>query len=245
MREIIFSREFNKINIQELNNNLSQFINQYEKHYQKSFQKQIVKLFQNKYPEFFNLAQYIKKELLKAPFFLVVKGISFNSLEEEIRDIFILSLSSSIGFSTPTDRINKKVLWTVKADLDQSIKDLTFSQRLGEAEYHTDTQYFEYPEEILSLWCVKPDKDGGGVNGLISADYLISEIRQKVNGEKLIKTLTETKFPFKVPSVFTKSGNDSEVEIFLESILSYCTKIRFRRETIDKGCILGNISLTN
>jgi len=177
--EINFNKEFEKINLLKLVNDLRYFANEDEKHHEQSFQEQIVKLFKTNYLTLYNLTQDIKSILLKQPFFVVLKGVNFNSLDEKIRDVFILGFTSSIGYSTPTDQMNKKVLWPVKAETNPIVKNLTFSQRLGEAQYHTDAQYSKNPEELLSLWCLKSDKNGEGISGLISADYLISEIKNR------------------------------------------------------------------
>lgn len=242
--EINFNKEFEKINLLKLSNELCYFANEDEKHYEQCFQEQIVELFKTNYSTLYNLTQSIKAMLFRQPFFVVLKGLNFNSLDEKIRDVFILGFTSSIGYSTPTDLMNKKVLWPVKAETNSAVKNLTFSQRLGEAEYHTDAQYFKNPEELLSLWCLKSDKNGDGISGLISADYLISEIKKRTRGESIIKTLTETKFPFRVPSIFTSEGTDEKIEISYGHIFSDKPKIRYRKETIDKGCIAGNILLT-
>jgi hypothetical protein len=141
--------------------------------------------------------------------------------------------------------VNKKVLWPVKAELNPTTKDLTFSQKLGEAEYHTDTQYFENPEKIFSLWCIAPDRNKEGVNGLISADYIMAEINRRVDGKKVMETLRKTKFPFRVPSVFTTDGSDDDIEYFLGPIFSENPKIRYRKETIDKGILASGTNLSN
>jgi hypothetical protein len=46
-----------------------------------------------------------------------------------------------------------------------------------------------------------------------------------------------TQFPFRVPSVFTSSGSDDTVEVFMAPILRDRPFIRYRRETLDKGIV--------
>ena len=236
-----FSSNFNKNVIGEV---FTPFLGNVTNFSDLNFQKKLVDQFRYNLPEIYSFSQEVKKTLLVKPNFAIIKGLQFNSLPTEVRDLFILAFNASMGYATPTDQVNKKVLWPVKAELNPTVKNLTFSQRLGEAEYHTDTQYFAEPEEFFSLWCIVPDKNGEGLNGLVSADYIISEIKTRPDGEEILNTLKNTKFPFRVPSVFTADGTDTDIEYFLGSILSENPKIRYRKETIDKGVLASGIKLS-
>ena len=119
--------------------------------------------------------------------------------------------------------------------MNPKVKNLTFSQTLGEAAYHTDTQYFSAPEEMFGLWCLQPDKNGDGVSGLVDGRYIVEELSKTNEGRQMLATLMHTEFPFRVPSVFTASGTDDTVEVFMAPILSEEPFIRYRRETLDKG----------
>jgi len=228
----------------EIASKYSKFIGNESKFHNQDFQHQLSSFLKSEFPDIYALAQEIKKRVLTEPKFVVVTGLDFNSLLDETRDLFILSVTSSIGYATPTDQVNKKVLWPVKAVKNPTHTNSTFSQRLGEAAYHTDTQYFEFPEEAFSLWCIEPDKNKQGVNGLISADYIIGQINKRTDSSEILKTLTQTKFPFRVPSVFTGTASDDKVEYFLGNVLSQKPKIRYRKETIEKGVLASGIQLT-
>jgi hypothetical protein len=239
---INFTNIFDASKIEEIFSVYSNNVNEF---HDPVFQAKVVEVFKVELPEIYALTQEVRRMVLTEPYFVVVKGLNFNHLKEGARDVFILAFNSSLGYSTPTDQVNKKVLWPVKAETSPALKNLTFSQRLGEAEYHTDTQYFKEPEKIFSLWCVTPDKNKGGVNGLVRADYIVREIMKREDGKEVIEALTKTDFPFRVPSVFTASGKDDVVEYFLGPILSKNPKIRYRKDTIDEGTVVSGIKLSS
>lgn len=93
----------------------------------------------------------------------------------------------------------------------------TFSEHDGEAEYHTDSQFYPDPEKYFSLWTIQHARDGGGVSGLIDGRKLIQFLENK--SPEALSTLRNELFPFRVPSVFTKDGHDSCVEVLQAPIL--------------------------
>ena len=200
--------------------------------------KKLVLLLKEFFPELIRKFSVVPSLLESKYRFCVVKGLRFQELEQASRDFLILSISSFIGLPTMTDKVNKIVLWPVKPEEKSTVSNTTFSQRTGEAAYHTDTQYFENPERYMSLWCINPDKDGGGVSGLVDGRKVIEEIQRKY-GEDTIKTLSDPVYPFRVPSVFTAKGGDENTEVYYGAIinLNELNKplIRYRKETLDKG----------
>jgi alpha-ketoglutarate-dependent taurine dioxygenase len=149
-----------------------------------------------------------------------------------------------MGVATPTDQVKKQVLWPVKAELNPTVKNLTFSQRLGEAAYHTDTQYFPEPEEMFGLWCLQPDRNGNGVSGLVDGRYIVEELSKTDEGRQILATLMYSEFPFRVPSVFTSGASDETIEVFMAPIVADKPFVRYRRETLDKGVEVTNTELT-
>lgn len=169
--------------------------------------------------------------------FTVVRGLGFTQLPESIRNLYILGFTAQMGVATPTDQVDKKVLWPIKADPNPNVKNTTFSQRLGVAPYHTDTQYFQKPEEMFGLWCLQPDRNSDGVSGLVDGRYIVEELSKTAEGRQMLATLMHTEFPFRVPSVFTSSGTDATVEVLMAPVLGEEPFIRYRRETLDKGVL--------
>ena len=64
------------------------------------------------------------------------------------------------GWPTPTDRVNRQIIWDIKRDLPAG-QVSTFSENADEAKLHTDTQYFPNPERYTLLYVVRPAEDGG------------------------------------------------------------------------------------
>lgn len=204
-------------------------------------------LFANLSPELVHIAKLVSEKIQSGYRFCILRGLRFHAVDAKVRDLLILGFSCLIGTPSATDKIKKIVLWPVKPESTHAVENTTFSQRIGEAEYHTDTQYFEKPEKYMSLWCINPDKNGGGESGLLDGRMLLKEIEKRY-GHDVINVLTRPVFPFRVPSVFTNKGNDENAEIYYGSIfdLSNNSKpfIRYRRETLEKGVIAAGISLS-
>ena len=212
------------------------------------FQKELVELIKASCPELSEKADLVSEKIKVGYRFCILRGLNFHQLDEKTRSLIILGFSCMVGNPTPTDMVNRVVLWPVKPEKTHAVINTTFSQRTGEAEYHTDTQYFDEPEKYMSLWCVNPDRNDGGVSGLLDGRKLLSEI-EKRHGEEGVHVLSESLFPFRVPSVFTENGGDSNPEIYYGPIFNTTNSelplIRYRRETLEKGLISKGIVLNH
>lgn len=212
-------------------------------------QRELVSLLKELSPILIKKAEMVLEKMDSKYRFCILKGLSFFELDDKARDLFMLGFSCLVGSPTATDKINGTILWPVRPELEtlDTVKNTTFSQRTGEAAYHTDTQYFKNPEKYMSLWCLNPSKDGGGVSGLIDGRKVIENI-EKIGGRRTIKILTDQVYPFRVPSVFTSKGIDSDIEIYYGAILSTRDSeyplIRYRKETLDKGLVADIKSLS-
>ena len=65
------------------------------------------------------------------------------------------------GWPTPTDRVNRQIIWDIKKRDLPAGQVSTFSENADEAKLHTDTQYFPNPERYTLLYVVRPAEDGG------------------------------------------------------------------------------------
>lgn len=244
------TQEWDEI-ITKLIKKLSNFPDNYLKNQGDSkVQKELTELLCIVTPELILKANAISEKMDSGYRFCLLKGQRFFELDEKIRDLFILGFSCLVGTPTITDKISQTILWPIRPETDgqYTLQNTTFSQRAGEAAYHTDTQYFENPEKYVSLWCISPDKDGGGISGLIDGRKIIEKVAN-MYGKDVIDTLSYPVYPFRVPSVFTAGGTDLDVEIYYASILNTAdTKqplIRYRKETLDKGINAEKVSLNN
>lgn len=192
-------------------------------------------------PETLEVLSDSKEVLSRGAGFLVLHNTSVDKLDDETAQLLSITLSSMYGRPTKTDRRLDQIAWPIKYDPDTKVK-RTFSQSLGEAAFHTDTQYFETPEDYFSLFCIKPDVYGKGTNELLHVDDIVSRIL-KQHGSGAVEMLARP-FPFRVPSVFTETGEDSDVEIVWAPILDTANStIRYRRDTIDSALDSPGVSI--
>lgn len=115
----------------------------------------------------------------------------------------ILELSSSIGFPKPHNHQNSLV-WDIKLGFASKSKVKTYSEHNHEAVLHTDSQYSLCPEDYFSMLCLKKASCGGGISYLLSLQDILEDLMNLPLGRTYIQILKEQKFPFVVPSVFSK-----------------------------------------
>jgi hypothetical protein len=148
----------------------------------------------------------------------------------------ILEISSEIGNPVSHDQENT-FFWDIKLNLASKSNVKTYSEHNHEATLHTDSQYSFYPEDYFSLLCLKKANCGGGISYLLSLQDIIDDLQKLPLGKDCIKILTTQKFPFVVPSVFSKE-KASNYEFNYGYILQD-NEIRFRVDIIEKALELN------
>lgn len=205
--------------------------------------KAITKVIVNEFPQLYEYAKEVKQRLNNGLRWMVIENMHFNDLPLVVRDAFIVGFCALMGNPTPTDQIRKQIIWPVTVDKNIKTKITTFSQHNGEASFHTDTQYFEHPETIATLWCVAPDKNGEGVNALVDGRYIVQQLAALQNGPNILQTLFTNCYPFRVPTIFTRSADDDKPEITNACIMGTTPFIRYRLDTILEGIKSLKLSL--
>jgi alpha-ketoglutarate-dependent taurine dioxygenase len=174
---------------------------------------------------------------------LILLGSGVEKLEDQTAQLLSITLASVYGEPTRTDRKLSQIAWPVRYDPDATVV-RTFSQALGEAAYHTDTQYFEKPEDYFALFCIESDTPGKGTNRLIHVDNIISALDDGRHDHTL--DALSRPYPFRVPSVFTRSGEDSDVEVVWAPIINRGDRtIRYRKATIASALKIPDIELAD
>jgi len=164
----------------------------------------------------------------------LIRGINLSEYDVLSAKRFLIAFSWMLGSPTYTDDVEKLVAWDVTPRKELYVKNTTFSQRDWEAELHTDTQYYPLPEKYILLAC--HHKAWNGWNStLIDGRSLFEDI--KVQNPELFSRLINEKLPFRVPSSFTRSGTDDNVELYFAPIFSKDLLIRYRKETIEKWLV--------
>jgi alpha-ketoglutarate-dependent taurine dioxygenase len=139
------------------------------------------------------------------------------------------------GWPTPTDRINRQIVWDIKERHMPDGYVTTFSENSYEADLHTDTQYFPTPEKYLFLYFVKPAACGGGVSMLYDGRAVKAKMAETEAGRRALAVLETQKLPFRIPRTYTTDGKADTLEVTYASIFSGKPFIRYRTDTLDKG----------
>ena len=79
---------------------------------------------------------------------------------------------------------------------------------------------------------------------MLSAQRLLKSLSKSQDGRECTRLLRETRFPFQVPTAFTKDRLDSVVEWVSAPILSGHGKIRYRHDLIVSALAHGVTSLS-
>lgn len=197
----------------------------------------LISFLRDNYPFIFEMSAYAKKTIADQGYVLIDTNLTGNRSVEIPR--VSLATAALFGRPTETDKINRAIVWPITPrSVDYRVK--TFSEDVGEAAMHTDSQFIEYPEDKFLLSCVRADDFGKGTSELIDG-WALDDIVKKA-GSHLHRTL-HMDFPFRVPTVFTERMSDNYPEIVWGPILE-TGRIRFRYDTILSALDLPNIDIS-
>lgn len=164
---------------------------------------------------------------------IVLRGLGIESDAPELAQLTSIAVSTAFGEPTRTDKHLAQIAWPVRFDPHASTRK-TFSQTMGEARFHTDSQYCDNPERFFGLFCINADLEGKGTNYLIPGAAIVERISQE-NHENLIAL--RQPYPFRVPTVFTETRDDATIELAWAPIISGENDeiIRYRLDTLTDG----------
>ncbi len=165
----------------------------------------------------------------------IFERIELKSFSESDRDKLLYALSLALGYPTPTDPRQGKLLWDVKARQLPNGYFATFSEHSDRAELHTDTQYYSQPEDYFLLYTIRSAKCGGGKSILCNAYEVKERLIETAEGTEAFQILSTYWFPFRIPTTFTKKGTVDTIETTLAPIFGKQPFIRFRYDTLEKG----------
>ena len=168
---------------------------------------------------------------------VVVPRMGLSPLPAAVRSAVLFALSVGLGRPTATDQVDRRVVWDVKVRPEKLRNGgvSTFSEHPHEADLHTDTQYFAEPERYMLLYCLVPAACGGGVSTFRDVQSVHEALNRTDEGRWAVEYLTGRDLPFKVPAVFTSTGNASEEEVVFEPIFGTRPAMRFRADTLRRG----------
>lgn len=182
------------------------------------------------WPTIAKLADTIRSIIASGPGAVVVRNLGFEDYEPDTRASLLLALTSAIGM--PTDHAkDRRVLWPIIERAPRPGRVRTFSERTGEAPFHTDSAFSPEPELYNGLYVVRRAGCGGGLSRLISAQAVIDRVAASEDGARCIKLLRTLRFPFHIPEAFFRGGS----RVITAPILADKPMIRFRPDSIQTG----------
>ncbi|MYM88692.1 hypothetical protein GTP91_16110 [Rugamonas sp. FT82W] len=169
---------------------------------------------------------------------LAITGLGLAGLDEARRNAVLYAIALCLGFPTSTDQRTRRVAWDIRARAgnDQQSRFVTFSERVGNADMHTDSSFYPMPEDQFLLYVVTAARCGGGASLLIESDDIHAELQRSTAGRAAYALLCETPLPFRVPSVY--AANEDRIEIELAPVfqrLGPTLTMRWRYDSIVKG----------
>lgn len=189
------------------------------------------------------LAKQFAATELKA---IIIQSLGLSGFSAHDRNFLLFALSLAIGFPTPTEQRHHRIFWDVKSrtpnpDASRQPSFVTFSERTGRPDMHTDSSFISMPEEHFLLYTVRSAQCGGGASCLIDVNDVVTELMDTRAGRAAQVELAQA-WPFEIPSAFANpQASDHEPSIGHYPILSRSTKvdsafnIRWRYDAILKG----------
>jgi len=165
---------------------------------------------------------------------LAITDLGLAGLSEGHRNAVLYAIALTQGFPTSTDQRTHRVAWDVRARQDVQSKFVTFSERTGTADMHTDSSFYPMPEEQFLLYVVSSARCNGGESLLIDVEDIIAELERTEEGRAAYALLRHAQVPFRVPSVY--AAHDEQIELFYAPVFHEDgLAMRWRYDSIEKG----------
>ncbi|MYM26077.1 hypothetical protein GTP46_25945 [Duganella sp. FT135W] len=172
---------------------------------------------------------------------VVLRNLGLAGLQEDRRNAVLYALTLMLGYPTSTDQRTGRVAWDVRARPQTGTdgRFVTFSERVGSADMHTDSSFYPMPEEQFMLYVVSAAQCDGGHSILIDADDIYHGLHRTPEGAAAFALLSSTPVPFRVPAVY--AAGDDQLEIYEALVFGPPTRkdelftMRWRYDSIKKG----------
>ncbi|GGB90054.1 TauD/TfdA family dioxygenase [Pseudoduganella buxea] len=165
---------------------------------------------------------------------VAITDLGLAGLSEAHRNAALYAIALTQGFPTSTDQRTHRVAWDVRARQGVQSKFVTFSERTGTADMHTDSSFYPMPEEQFLLYVVSSARCNGGESLLIDVEDIVAELQRTPEGSAAYTLLRTAQVPFRVPSVY--AAQDEQVELFYAPVFhGDGLSMRWRYDSIEKG----------
>jgi len=172
---------------------------------------------------------------------LAITGLGLGELDEARRNAALYAIALTQGYPTSTDQRTRRVAWDVRARRNAGAADpaqarfVTFSERVGNADMHTDSSFYPMPEEQFMLYVVTAARCNGGASLLIDIEDIVAELNKTAEGRAAYQLLCTQPVPFRVPSVYAASEQQLEYHLAPVFTLEGGLAMRWRYDSIVKG----------
>jgi len=172
---------------------------------------------------------------------ILLRGLGLAGLPEDRRNAALYALTLMLGYPTSTDQRTGRVAWDVKARPagGKDARFVTFSERVGSADMHTDSSFYPMPEEQFILYVVRAATCQGGHSLLVDGESIYTALQGSAAGRAAYALLCTTPVPFQVPSVYAAS--DDSIEHHVAPVFGAPRRegdrftLRWRYDAIKKG----------
>ncbi|MFT5163167.1 MAG: alpha-ketoglutarate-dependent taurine dioxygenase [Alteromonadaceae bacterium] len=188
-------------------------------------------------PAIKQLGEQLKQLLDKHYSAIMLSRFWIDQYDTDTQVALLYAQSLFIGTPTPTDKIDKKVVWDIRTLIPQAKYNHqpTFSEHSHEAKLHTDTQYYDQPERFMMLYSNRPANCGGGWSTFRDVQCIEKALNKTAKGQQALTVLSQTPMPFRVPMSFTKDGKEGTKEFTYAPVFADKPKIRYRQDTLTQG----------
>lgn len=180
------------------------------------------------FPELAEIGAHILHELNGPAGLCVIDDLQRLDIQPEALPAAFVALCHQVGVPT-SHNDDHQVVWHVRDRADSLSREVTFSERAGEAPFHTDSAFAIQPEAYFGLYTVTPAECGGGVSRIIPATRLLAAMNATEEGRYFRQILERELFPFKVPAAFSETGR-----VVFGKVLNN-GKLRYRYDAIRRG----------
>ena len=187
--------------------------------YSTELQLELLDHFRQTCPSFDSLIADIKQRLSRWPYCALVQGLSF----DEGNRVFV-AINRAFGelVSPPYAEPRAQLVHYIQPSTDiVSARGGYETERL-----HTDTADWERPVELISMVCVRADRDGEGRSRVLDVDTIRNEV-ESLLGTATLKRLETEPLPWQLAPYF---GGGVRWRTVLND-----SSICWRRYTIDRG----------
>lgn len=142
-------------------------------------------------PDVFDgLIDLIKEQVAEWPYWVLLRGLRF----DEGNRLFI-AINRAFGelVAPPYKKPRVQLVHYIQPATDlRSTRGGRESERL-----HTDTADWKTPVELISMACIRPDRDGGGRSRILDVETVRDEVRNRL-GEGTLKLLENEPVPWQL-----------------------------------------------